>query len=249
MRRKLIAGNWKLHKTIPEALQTANEIKRGLYDYDQADVLICPVFTALSAVADVLAESNIRLGAQDLFWEDSGAYTGEVSGPLLKDAGCGFVIVGHSERRQYFGDTDEVVNKKLHAALRAGLTPILCVGEPLEKREQKVIKEYLSKQLGAAVRGMNKDQIGKFVVAYEPIWAIGTGRTATPRTAGKAHRFIRQLFEERYDVSGLRIIYGGSVTPENARALIAEEDVDGFLIGGASLEADTFIKIAQYSVI
>ncbi len=249
MRRTLIAGNWKLHKTIPEALQTANEIKRGLYDCNEADVLVCPVFTALSAVADVLAESNIQLGAQDLFWEDSGAYTGEVSGPLLKDAGCRFVIVGHSERRQYFGDTDEVVNKKLHAALRAGLTPILCVGESLEKREQKVTKEFLSKQLEGSVRGLSKDQVGEIVVAYEPIWAIGTGRTATPRIAGEAHRFIRQLFEEDYDAAGLRILYGGSVKPENARALIAEEDIDGFLIGGASLEADSFIKIAQYSII
>lgn len=252
MRRPLIAGNWKLHKTIPEAIQLANELKRKLYDFDRGDLLICPPFTALSAVADVLQGSNIYLGAQDLFWEDSGAFTGEVSGPLLRDAGCSFVIVGHSERRQYFGDNDEVVNKKLQAAINSGLTPILCVGEPLEKREQKVTKEYLRKRLRANLRGLGGEMVMKIVFAYEPIWAIGTGRTATPQMAGETQRFIRQLFEEHYDstvAGGMRIIYGGSVKPENAPALMAEEDVDGFLIGGASLQADSFIKIAQYSIL
>jgi len=248
----MIAGNWKMHKTIPEALRLVNDLKRGLYDYDRAELLVCPPFTALSAVADLLPESNIKLGAQDLFWEDSGAFTGEVSGPMLKDAGCAFVIVGHSERRQYFGDSNEVVNKKLRAALGCGLTPIICVGEPLEKREQQVTKEYLRKQLGETLKGLGEESVGKIIIAYEPIWAIGTGKTATPRMAGETQRFIRQLFEEHYNASlagGLRILYGGSVKPDNARALMAEEDVDGFLVGGASLDADSFIKIAEYSAI
>lgn len=252
MRKALIAGNWKLHKTIPEALRLVNELKRGLYDYNWADLLVCPPFTALSAVADLLQESAIHLGAQDIFWEDSGAFTGEVSGPMLKDAGCSFVIVGHSERRQYFGDTNEVVNKKLSAALNCGLTPIVCVGEPLEKREQQVTKEYLRKQLGESLKGLSRELVVRIVMAYEPIWAIGTGRTATPRLAGETQRFIRQLFEEHYNASlagGLKILYGGSVKPDNAQALMAEEDVDGFLVGGASLDSDSFIKIAQYSAI
>jgi triosephosphate isomerase len=252
MRKPLIAGNWKLHKTIPEAIQLANELKRALYDFDRGDILICPPFTSLSAVADVLEGSNIYLGAQDLFWEDSGAFTGEVSGPMLKDAGCSFVIVGHSERRQYFGDNDKAVNKKLRSALQAGLTPILCVGESLEKREQKVTKEFLRKQLGEDLKNMGKDMVIAMVIAYEPIWAIGTGRTASPDLAGETHHFIRQLFEEHYDsavAGGMKILYGGSVKPDNAEALMAREDVDGFLIGGASLEADSFIEIARLSVL
>ena len=199
MRRKLIAGNWKLHKTIPEALELAGALKRDLYEFKGADLLICPPYTALAPVAEVIAGGPISLGAQDLFWEDSGAFTGEISGPLLRDAGCSYVIVGHSERREYFGDTDEVVNKKLKAAIASGLTPILCVGESLEKREQKVTKEFLRKQLGEDIKGMGPDTITRLVVAYEPLWAIGTGRTASPQMAGETHQFIRELFREHYD--------------------------------------------------
>ena len=252
MRKPLIAGNWKLHKTIPEALELAGELKRELADFSGADLLICPPFIDLRPVADLLTGSHIALGGQDLFWEDSGAFTGQISGPMLKSAGCAYVIIGHSEMRKYFGNTDEVVNKKLQAAIRSALTPILCVGESLEKREQKVTKEFLRKQLGADIQGVGREGISRIVVAYEPIWAIGTGRTASPRMAGETHHFIRELFAEHYDASianNLRILYGGSVKPENARALIAEEDIDGFLIGGASLKADSFGKIARYSTL
>jgi len=251
MRTKLIAGNWKLNKTIPEALELAGELKRDLYDFKGAELLICPPFTALAPVYEVITGSPIALGAQDFFWEDSGAYTGEVSGPLLKDAGCSYVIVGHSERRAYFGDTDAVVNKKIKAALASDLTPILCVGESLEKREQKVTKEFLRKQLGEDIKGLGPEAVSRLVVAYEPLWAIGTGKTASPQMAGDTHQFIRELFREHYDKlisSNLRILYGGSVKPDNAEALIAQEDIDGFLVGGASLKADSFIKIARYSV-
>lgn len=252
MRKPLIAGNWKLHKTVPEALELAEELKRELADFTGADILICPPFIDLRPVADILAGSPIALGGQDLFWEDSGAFTGQISGPMLKSAGCGYVIIGHSEMRAYFGDTDEIVNKKLQAAIRSALTPVLCVGESLEKREQKVTKEFLRKQLGADIQGVGREWISRIVVAYEPIWAIGTGRTASPRMAGETHHFIRDLFAEHYDAyiaNNLRILYGGSVKPENARALIAEEDIDGFLIGGASLKADSFGKIARYSTL
>lgn len=251
MRNPLIAGNWKLYKTIPEAVELAGELKRDLAGFTGADLLVCPPFIDLVPVAEELSGSSIALGAQDLFWEDSGAFTGAISGPMLKEAGCSYVIVGHSERRAYFGDTDDVVNKKLNAAISSALTPILCIGESLEKREQKVTKEFLRKQLGADIRGIGAELISRIVVAYEPIWAIGTGRTASPQMAGETHHFIRELFAEHYDASiaaNLRILYGGSVKPDNARVLIAEEDIDGFLIGGASLKAESFVKIARYSI-
>lgn len=251
-RKPLIAGNWKLNKTVPEALELAGELKQGLADLSRADLLVCPVSVALYPVAELLRGSPIAVGGQDLFWEESGAFTGAVSGTMLKSAGCSHVIVGHSERREVFGDSDEDVNRKLRAALEAGLTPILCVGETLDKREQKVTKEFLRKQLGADIRGFERDLVSRILVAYEPIWAIGTGVTATPAQAGETQRFIRDLFREHYDgeiADNLRILYGGSVKPDNARSLIAEEHVDGFLIGGASLQADSFIRIARSSVL
>lgn len=250
MRKPLIAGNWKLYKTVPEALELAGRLKGELADCTRVDLLVCPPYVAIHPVAELLRGTPIAVGGQDLFWEDSGAFTGAVSGPMLKVAGCSFVIVGHSERREIFGDGDEEVNRKLKAALASGLTPVLCVGETLEKREQKVTKEFLRKQLGADIKGLDREQILKLVVAYEPIWAIGTGMTATPGQAGETQRFIRELFREHYDASvaeNLRILYGGSVKPDNARDLIAQEDVDGFLIGGASLKADSFARIARFS--
>jgi len=252
MRKPLIAGNWKLQKTIPEAAELAGELKNELVDFTGADLLVCPPFIDLGVVGEEISGSPIELGAQDIFWEDTGAFTGEVSGPMLKSAGCSYVIVGHSERRGYFGDTDEVVNKKLTAAIRSVIIPILCVGESLEKREQKVTKEYLRKQIGASIHGIGYEWISRIVVAYEPIWAIGTGLSASPKMANETHYFIRELFAEHYDDSiakNLRILYGGSVKPDNARALIAEEDIDGFLIGGASLKADSFATIARYSIL
>jgi len=251
-KKTFIAGNWKLHKTVPEAEELAREIKERLGDFEGGDLLICPPFTALSPVAQVVAGSSIALGGQDLFWEEEGAYTGAVSGAMLKSAGCRYVIVGHSERRQIFGDGNETVNRKLKAALRSGLSPILCVGEPLEKREQKVTKEFLRKQLNGSLQGLSGEEISKLILAYEPIWAIGTGRTATPALAQETHFFLRQLLEAGFSPAlarSLRILYGGSVKPENARALIIKEDIDGFLIGGASLKADSFAEIAQVSVL
>ena len=248
MRRPLFAGNWKLNKTIPEAVRLAGELKRELSDVSRGDVLLCPPFTALSAVGDVLSGSPLLLGAQDLYWEASGAFTGEVSGPLLKDAGCRYVIIGHSERRQYFGETDATVNRKARAALESGLTPVICVGEPLEKREQGVTKEFISKQLEEGVKPLGEGKAAKIVIAYEPIWAIGTGRSATPQIAEETQFFIRSWFADRLGsavAADLRILYGGSVKPENSKALMAEEDIDGFLVGGASLEAKSFIAIVR----
>ncbi|MFH1039323.1 MAG: triose-phosphate isomerase [PVC group bacterium] len=248
--KPLIAGNWKLHKTIPEALELAGALKRDLAACTGADLLVCPPFVDLKPVADLLQGSSIALGGQDLFWEDAGAFTGAISGPMLRSAGCSHVIIGHSERREHFGDTDQIVNKKIRAAITSALTPILCVGESLEKREQKVTKEFLRKQLGLDIRGIGPEWIARIIVAYEPIWAIGTGMTATPRQAGETHRFIRELFAEHYNDSianNIRILYGGSVKPDNARVLIAEADVDGFLVGGASLDAAAFVAIARCS--
>ncbi len=252
MPKPLFAGNWKLHKTVSEALELAGAIKSELDGLSEADVLICPPFTALKPVADLLAGSSILLGAQDFFWEDSGAYTGEVSAPLLKDVGCSHVIIGHSERREYFKETDEMINLKLKAALAAGLTPILCVGESLEKREHHVTKEFLSKQLTEDLKGVDREAAEGMVIAYEPIWAIGTGKTATPEIAGETQAFIRTLLADRFDrdlAEGMRIIYGGSAKPDNARALLAHPDVNGFLVGGASLKADSFVEIVRFSLL
>jgi triosephosphate isomerase len=251
-KKPFIAGNWKLHKTVPEAVRLAGELEKKLGDFQGGDLLICPPFIDLAPVAEVVERGPIALGGQDLFWEEEGAYTGAVSGTMLKSAGCRYVIVGHSERRQLFGDSNEMVNRKLQAALRSGLTPILCLGEPLEKREQKVTKEYLRKQLAGSLKGLSGEEISKMIIAYEPIWAIGTGRTATPALAQETHFFLRQLLEDIFSPSlarSLRILYGGSVKPENARALIGRKDIDGFLIGGASLKADSFAEIAQLSIL
>jgi triosephosphate isomerase len=248
MRRPLFAGNWKLNKTIPEAVRLAGELKRELGDVSAADILICPPFTALSAVGDVLAGSPLLLGGQDLYWEKSGAFTGAVSGPLLADAGCRCVIIGHSERRQYFGETDAAVNRKAVAALESSLTPVVCVGEPLEKREQGVTKEFIRKQLEEGIRPLGEEKAGKIVIAYEPIWAIGTGKTATPQIAQETHAFIRSWLAERFGpalAAALRLLYGGSVKPDNSKVLMAEADIDGFLVGGASLEAKSFIAIVR----
>jgi len=246
-RKPFIAGNWKLNKTIPEACDLAGELVESLGRTEGADLLICPPYPALAPVAEILRGSNIALGAQDLFWEESGAWTGAVSGPMLKAAGCRYVIIGHSERRQHFGDTGPVVNRKINAALASGLTPIVCVGEPLEKREQNVTKEFLRKQVDESFCGLAASAIAALLVAYEPIWAIGTGRTATPETAEETQQFIRGLFAERYgdEAESLRILYGGSVKPGNAGELAAREDIDGFLVGGASLKVADFAGIVQ----
>jgi len=251
MKKPFIAGNWKLHKTIPEAVELAGELAAALADTSAADLLVCPPFPALKPVADVLEGSGIAVGAQDIFYENSGAWTGTVSGPMLTAAGCSYVIIGHSERRQHFHDTGEVVNRKLNAAFNAGLIPIVCIGEPLEKRQQNVTREFLKKQIDESFAGISAEQLENLLVAYEPIWAIGTGRTATPEIAEDTQSYIRELFRDRYGSSttdGLRILYGGSVKPENAASLFAQEDIDGFLVGGASLKADSFAGIVAASI-
>jgi len=249
MRRPLIAGNWKMNKTVGESIKLVAALKRELYDERVIAIVVCPPFTALSPIGEMLEGSAIQLGAQDLYWEAEGACTGEVSAAMLRDVGCGFVIIGHSERRRLFGETNEMVSRKISAALSAGLTPIVCVGEALEKREQGVTEEVLRKQMDGACASLNEGDFLKCVIAYEPVWAIGTGRTATPEQAAASHVSIRLWARERYHGGAgekLRILYGGSVTPNNIKELMAEEDIDGALVGGASLDADSFCRIVKY---
>ncbi|MFA5063717.1 MAG: triose-phosphate isomerase [Candidatus Omnitrophota bacterium] len=250
MRKTIIAGNWKMYKTIKEAIELSNGLKRELFKLDKQgiDVVLCPPFTALSEVYEVISESDIMLGGQNLYWLDEGAFTGEVSGKMLKEAGCSFVIIGHSERRQFFGETNESVNKKIKAALGNSLTPIVCVGELLKEREAGETFDVLEDQIQNGLAGFSQDDILKIVVAYEPVWAIGTGKTATPAQAQEVHKYIRELLGKLYgkDVaSQLRIQYGGSVKPENITELMNQPDVDGALVGGASLKVESFADIVK----
>jgi len=243
----LIAGNWKMHKTLAEATALAQEVREKMATPPAAEVVLAPPFTALAAVAQVLAGSQIKLAAQDTFWEKQGAFTGEISPLMLADVGCQYVIIGHSERRQYFGETNDTVNRKIKAALSVGLNPIVCIGETLEEREAGQTLTRVVKQLEEGLAGLAADQIARLVVAYEPIWAIGTGRTATPEQAQEVHAFIRQQLRDRFGdevAKNRRLLYGGSVTPENISELIREPDIDGALVGGASLKAETFLRIA-----
>jgi len=247
MRKRIIAGNWKMNKTIDQAVELAENIK-GNYDNYDVDIVLCPPFTALYAVHQVIRDEPIGLGAQNIFWQDSGAYTGEVSAEMLSSAGCQFVIIGHSERRQYFGETDETVNKRVHKALTAGLIPIVCVGELLKERESGATRSVVTRQVKSALQGCAKEDISKLVIAYEPVWAIGTGKVATPEQAQEMHRLIRQQVAELYDdqlAEEMRIQYGGSMKPENAAEILAKPDVDGGLIGGASLKAESFLGIVN----
>jgi triosephosphate isomerase (TIM) len=248
MRRTIIAGNWKMNKTSLEAIELVNQLKRELGEVNDVEIVVCPPFTALADVKDALIESNIRLGAQNLFWEDSGAYTGEVSAPMIKEIGAQFVIIGHSERRQYFGDTDETVNKKIRAALAQQLSPIVCIGEVLAEREGGKTFEVIQKQFSGSFAGMKDAEMAKIVIAYEPVWAIGTGKTATPEQAQEVHQYIRKLLRESFDdklAASIRIQYGGSVKPENTADLILQPDIDGALVGGASLKKESFIQIVK----
>jgi triosephosphate isomerase (TIM) len=247
MRRPLIAGNWKMFKTTQPAVALAEELRRGAEG--EAEVLVAPPFTALAAVGQALRGSGIRLGAQNMHWEDEGAFTGEVSPVLLRDVGCTHVILGHSERRQLFGETDEGVAKKAQAAFRTGLLPIVCVGETLAEREASRTMEVVERQTERALRALTPDQAAVLVVAYEPVWAIGTGRNATPEQAQEVHGFLRRLVARSHGdpaAAALRILYGGSVKPDNIRSLMDQPDVDGALVGGASLQAGSFLKIVHY---
>ena len=248
MRKPVIAGNWKLNKTINESAQLVTMLKRLISDTQHVDVVVCPVYTALSTVSEILMDSDIQLGAQDLYWEEKGAFTGEVSASLLKDAGAKYVIIGHSERRQFFHETHETVNKKTKAALKAGLTPITCVGEMLAEREKGITFQVIEEQLKGAFAGFSADEIKRVILAYEPVWAIGTGKVATPAQAQEVHVFIRKqilaLFGEEV-ARGIRIQYGGSVKADNIAELMKQSDIDGALVGGASLEAQSFSDIVK----
>lgn len=251
MKRPIIAGNWKMYKTLGEAIELVNGLKRALGDISEADIVVCPPYTALDSVSDLINESNISLGAQDAHWEKEGAFTGEVSVAMLKDIGCKYIIIGHSERRQYFGETNDTVNKKVKAVLSAGLTPIVCVGETLAQREAAktfdVVKSHVQDGLGS----LTNDEVLKIVIAYEPVWAIGTGKTATPQQAQEVHAFIRKVLAELWGkdtAAEIRIQYGGSVKPDNIASLMAQEDIDGALVGGASLKVDSFTEIVKKAV-
>ncbi|MFX4262571.1 triose-phosphate isomerase [Pelotomaculum propionicicum] len=247
-RKAIIAGNWKMFKTVPEALTFVHGFRKTAVGLDHVEAVLCPPFTALALMSESLCGSGISLGAQDVFWEDKGAFTGEVSPVMLKDAGCSYVIVGHSERRQYFGDTDEKVNRKVIAVLSHALTPIMCVGETLEERESGVTKKVVRTQTTAGMAGLAPEQAAGMVIAYEPVWAIGTGRTASDEDAQEVIAYIRSIVQEMFGAEAagqVRILYGGSVKPENTAGLMSKVDIDGALVGGASLEVESFAEIIR----
>ncbi|RMH65984.1 MAG: triose-phosphate isomerase [Calditrichaeota bacterium] len=248
MRVMMIAGNWKMHKTNSEALQLANQIKIKTTSVVQTEIVICPPYTALSEVGNVIKDSRVQLGAQNMFWEARGAFTGEISAGMLKSCGVSHVILGHSERRQYFGETDQTVNKRLLAVLENDLHAIVCVGETLEEREAGQVMDVISRQINGAFRGVAASSFASIVIAYEPVWAIGTGKTATPEQAQEVHAAIRGMIEKSHGEAvarACRILYGGSVKPANAQALLQQADIDGALVGGACLQAETFVPIIQ----
>jgi len=246
MVRPIIAGNWKMNKTVAESVDFAKRLRSAYPAPPEREVIIAPPFTALSAAAEVTRGSFIQLAAQNLHEAEKGAYTGEISGAMLREAGCAYVIVGHSERRTLFGEGDDRINRKLLSALRASLKPIFCVGESLVEREAGNMETVVEHQLKEGLNNLTADDIGLIVIAYEPVWAIGTGKTASPDQAGQAHRFIREWIARRYGperAAGLAILYGGSVTPKNIADLLAQPDINGALVGGASLEVDSFVRI------
>lgn len=249
MRKPIIAGNWKMHKTCQEAEGLVNGLIRELKDVLDVEIVLCPPFTALERVAKLAAGTGLILGAQNLYHEPKGAYTGEISPLMLSELGIKYVIIGHSERRQYFKETNEFINKKIRVALDYGLSPILCVGEKLEEREAKREKEVVHKELIEGLDWLTLEEMAGVVIAYEPIWAIGTGKTASPEDAQAMHQFIRKTISQMYNkdlAQGIRIQYGGSVRPDNIDELMAESDIDGALVGGASLEVDSFARIVRF---
>lgn len=248
MRKPIIAGNWKMHKTKSESVTLASDIVKLLPPSIEVEAVICPTFVTLDAVREELKNTSIQLGAQTLHFEDSGAFTGEISGPMLKAIGCQYVIIGHSERRQYFGETNESVHKKVVAALKAGLIPIVCVGETLGERETNQTFSVIETQLKEGLISLNHAFSGPLVIAYEPVWAIGTGKVATPQEAQQVHLFIRQTLTSILGTANadrIQIQYGGSVKPDNIQALMQEPDIDGALVGGASLDAHSFVALVK----
>ncbi len=250
MRKPVIAGNWKMYKLLGEAVDTALALKTLVANANHCEILIAPVFTALKTVADRLEGSNIKIASQDCSTEISfGAHTGEVTAEMLRDVGCSHVIVGHSERRQFYGETDRSVNVKAKAALAAGITSIVCVGEMLAERESGKAEDVVKRQLASGLEGLTVTDVERIIIAYEPVWAIGTGKTATPEQTQEMHGFIRRSLAETHGrevADSIRILYGGSVKPENIKALMSKDDIDGALVGGASLDAESFARIVNY---
>jgi triosephosphate isomerase len=248
-RRPILAGNWKMNMTATQARELASKLIPLVSGAKDRDIVLGPPFTSISAVADAIKGTNIGLAAQNLHWEDRGAFTGEISADMLLDSGCKYVIIGHSERRQYFGETDETVNKKVNQALKKGLLPILCVGETLAEREAGRLNDIISRQVTVGLKDISAEDMKKVVIAYEPVWAIGTGKTATPEQANEVHALIREKVMALYGAEiaeGLRIQYGGSVTPENVSQLMAKPDIDGALVGGASLKPESFAALVNF---
>ncbi|MBI2871374.1 MAG: triose-phosphate isomerase [Candidatus Omnitrophica bacterium] len=248
MRKKFICGNWKMNKTTQEACQFASEIRGMEKKFEGVEVGICPPYTALQAVHGVLDGGSILLGAQDVAWAQDGAYTGEVSPLMLKEVGCTFALVGHSERRTLLDESDELINRKLLSALQFNMTPLLCVGESLDERERGMTERVVETQLRGCLAGTDAKALSRMVIAYEPVWAIGTGRNATPHEAQEVHAFVRRFLAGRFEAEAsqdAQILYGGSVTPKNAAALLAQPDIDGALVGGASLDVRSFTDIIQ----
>jgi triosephosphate isomerase len=250
MRTPFLAANWKMYKGVDDAVKYVKEFRRLVEGIRGVEIVLAPPFTAVHAVADAARNSNVGVAGQDLYWEREGAFTGEISGAMLRDAGAEYVIVGHSERRTLFGETDASVNRKVGAAFAAGLTPIVCIGETLDQRERSETLDVLDRQIREGLDGVTAEQMAQLVIAYEPVWAIGTGRNATPEQAGEAHAHIRQRVRQWFGAEAAElchVIYGGSVKPENIQDLIAQPDVDGGLVGGSSLEVRSFFEVVSRS--
>jgi triosephosphate isomerase len=246
MRKKVIAGNWKMNMNLHQSQKLVSEILNGLGKDSKADVIVCPPFTSLSEVNSLLKSTQIKLGAQNMYYEESGAYTAEISADMIKSVGCEYVILGHSERRVIFNESDELINKKVKAALVKELKPIFCIGELLEQRESGETMMVITGQIEKGLEGITSDQMKNIIIAYEPVWAIGTGKTATPQQANEVHLFIRELVAKKFSpavAENLIIQYGGSVKPENSGELLSQKDIDGALVGGACLKADSFLSI------
>jgi triosephosphate isomerase len=249
MRKKVIAGNWKMNNDLNGTINLISDLKKGLNSKSvNADVIVCPPFTNLESASTLVKSSSIKLGAQNMYFEESGAFTGEISPSMLKSVGCEFVILGHSERRIIFGETDQTINKKIKTAVKHSLKPIFCIGETLDEREKGVTFKVLETQVRGGLEGLSEAELANLIVAYEPVWAIGTGRNATPAQAQEVHSFIRGLISKMYSetfAGQLVIQYGGSVKADNAKELLSQPDIDGALVGGACLKADSFIKIIE----
>ncbi|MBU0479322.1 triose-phosphate isomerase [bacterium] len=249
MRKPLIAGNWKMNKTVSEAVDFANNLKSALRDLQYVEIVICPAFVALSEVSKILEGSSAKLGAQNMYMQENGAYTGEISPLMLKELGCRYVIIGHSERREYFKEDNKLINAKIKLALKYQLRPILCVGETLSEYQNNQTIDIVKTEIREGLAGIDEEQMSQVAIAYEPIWAIGTGKTATPDDANRVHKIIRKIISEMFDAKTgekTRIQYGGSVKPDNIGALMEKSDIDGALVGGASLSVESFIRIVNY---